>query len=119
MIKSIKIEVQGRELELTPEEARKLKDELDELMSEKKTEFVPYYPYWPYPVSLPLYQPTVKPYQWPYYEIICGSTIELNSDNKYRADPKAIVISNPPSLSSGDPLSYVTTTNVPVCGERR
>ena len=53
MIKKIIIEVGGKEIELTPKQAKKLYDELGELYSKGK-EYVPYwrwYPSYPYTSS--------------------------------------------------------------------
>ncbi len=59
MIKKIIIEVGGKEIELTPKQAKRLYDELDELYG-KDTDTVypviPYYPYrWRYPWNPPYY----------------------------------------------------------------
>ena len=48
-IKKIVLDLGGKEVTLTLEQAKKLHELLDELCGEKKTEYVPYpvrYPYW-------------------------------------------------------------------------
>lgn len=46
IIKELKLDLGGKEVKLTPAQARRLKEALNELFGEK--EFVPYYPYQPY-----------------------------------------------------------------------
>lgn len=51
VIKKIVLEIGGKEISLKPEEAKELSRELEKLLSEPKTTYVPYYPYYPtYPV---------------------------------------------------------------------
>lgn len=47
MIKKIIIEIDKKEITLTPKQAEKLFDELGKLYGKEK-EYVPYYPYYPY-----------------------------------------------------------------------
>ena len=55
VVKKIVLEIGGKELSLTPEDARGLVKALEELLGAKKTEYVPtyiptpYVPYSPYP----------------------------------------------------------------------
>jgi hypothetical protein len=44
---SIKLRIKGKEIDLSLEEAKELKDELNKVFAEPVKEYVPYYPYYP------------------------------------------------------------------------
>lgn len=70
MIKSVKIKIGNVEAELTVEEVKKLRDDLDALLGQDKVQFIP--------ISYPSV-PTV-PFHWiehpwrPAWEITCGTS---------------------------------------------
>lgn len=65
MIQSIKLKVGEVTIELSPEDARKLYNDLEQWFGQK-TYITPYYP--------PLTSPSVTPWTptWPYGDITCG-----------------------------------------------
>ena len=67
MIKEILLEIDGKEIKMTVEQARALHDSLATLFAVKKTEYVPYYWTGYYPSVQPFAQP-----QWNPGTIICG-----------------------------------------------
>ena len=60
---SIKLRIKGKEIDLSLDEARELKDALGKVFAEPVTikEYVPYYPYLPYEPYKP-YEPWIQPY---------------------------------------------------------
>lgn len=60
MIKKIVIEIADKEIELTLEQVRKLKRDLDQLLNETKLESIPFLPL----QTLPYYQPTHPHQTW-------------------------------------------------------
>ena len=55
IIKEVKLQLGEKEVSLTIEEAKKLKEALDELFGKQLIDVRPYYPYW-------YWQPTFTPY---------------------------------------------------------
>jgi hypothetical protein len=60
---SIKLRIKGKEIDLTLEDAKELRDALNKVFAEPVTikEYVPYYPYIPYEPYKP-YEPYIQPY---------------------------------------------------------
>lgn len=62
---SIKLRIKGKEIDLSLEDAKELKDALNKVFAEPVTikEYVPYTPYIPYEPYKP-YEPYIQPYPW-------------------------------------------------------
>lgn len=100
MIKSIKIEVQGQEIELSLEEAKELKADLDELLGVKQIEYVPTYPYYPWWHVQP--EPQYVPgFTTPWSEITWGYGTSSGDE---------LTISNDPPVGCGHLDSFAMST---------
>lgn len=82
-IKKMVIELNGKDVELTMDQARELQVALNELFEEKIREVIKPQPY-PVPEPYPVYpQPWRRPYRWPWNEPIwisrSGSKFSVNS----------------------------------------
>ncbi len=66
---SIKLRIKGKEIDLTLEDAKELRDALNKVFAEPVKEYVPYTPHIPY---IP-YEPYIKPSPSPYYWWVTGT----------------------------------------------
>lgn len=80
MIKKIELDLDGKRVSLTLEQAKKLKDTLNELFGEKivkEKEYIPYPQPYPQPYPVEPYRPW-RPWRWddrPFYYKTTGGTL--------------------------------------------
>ncbi len=79
IIKKIELDLGGKIVRLTPEQAKKLKAALNELFGEKKTEYIPFEPYRPWRWEWERWGTTYPKDN--YYMTTGGVTCSMGSDN--------------------------------------
>lgn len=91
IVKKMVIELNGKDVELTMEQARELQVALNELFGEKVREVIRPQPY-PVPEPYPVPSPWRRPYHWPWIEPVWigrGGTRFQYDDNAVRCQLKS------------------------------